>query len=156
MKNNLIDDLLTLSNIKISMSRDQFRSWRNDELTLTEIKLINKADKEIGKLNKIAYNTLLVAVAGTISAFKIYENTLTVTCMNPMSGIDSLGTTFLGIFQGLGRWVCLIMAFIELIKAVMKGNSNTSEIFAIILKYVLVYASMFLVPYFFDIVSGAF
>lgn len=161
MKKNYMDTILTLSNAQITFTGAQWKAYSNGELSLEDVYRINLVDKEIGKLNKVAYNALLFMVAGTIGAIEAYKN-MNPACApvfannDPMSAINTLGSTFLGIFQGLGRWVILIMAFIELIKAVMKGSSNTSEIFGIIFKYVLIYASMFLTPWFFDVVAGAF
>lgn len=160
MKRNLMDNLIVLSGIEVSYTQEQFKAYRNGEMTLEEVYKMNLLDKEIGKLNKVAYNALLFMVAGAVGAIEAYKN-MNPACApvfagDPMSAINTLGDTFLGIFQGVGRWVALIMAFIELIKAIMKGSSNTSEIFGIIFKYVLIYASMFLIPWFFDVVKGAF
>ena len=164
MKRNLMDSLIRVANIEVTFTQEQFRGYRNGELTLEDVYKINLVNKEIGKLNKVAYNSLLFLVAGTVGTIEAYKkmntsipvfnNTLMVG--NPIGAIDTLGNTFLGIFQGLGRWVTLIMAFIEIVKAVMKGSSSTSEIFGIIFKYVIIFATMFLLPYFFDVVAGAF
>lgn len=156
MKKNLKDSLLILTKKEVTFNGEQWKSYKEGVLTLDDVYKINLVDKEIGKLNKTAYNALAFIVAGVVGAIEVYKNTLTVQVSNPIGGIDVLGNTFLGIFQGLGRWVALIMAFIEIIKSLMKGSTNTSEIFGIIFKYVLVFATMYLLPYFFDVVAGSF
>lgn len=156
MKKNFINNLLILTNRQITFNAEQWRAYKNGILTLDDIYKINLVDKEISKLNKTAYNVLAFMVAGVVGVIEAYQNTLTVQVSNPIGAIDTLGNTFLGIFQGLGRWIVLIMAFIEIVKAVMKGSSSTSEIFGIIFKYVVIFATMFLLPYFFDVVASAF
>lgn len=156
MKKNFIDSLIILTNREVTFNTEQWKGYNEGILTLEDVYRINLVDKEIGKLNKTAYNLLAFMVAGAVGVIEAYKNTLTVTTSNPIGSIDNLGNVFLGIFQGLGRWVILIMAFIEIIKAVMKGSSSTSEIFGIVFKYVIVFATMFLLPYFFDVVAGAF
>lgn len=156
MKKNFINNLLILTNRQITFNAEQWRAYKNGILTLDDIYKINLVDKEISKLNKTAYNVLAFMVAGVVGVIEAYQNTLTVQVSNPIGAIDTLGNTFLGIFQGLGRWIVLIMAFIEIVKAVMKGSSSTSEIFGIIFKYVIIFATMFLLPYFFDVVASAF
>ncbi|WP_111930533.1 hypothetical protein [Clostridium tertium] len=156
MKKNFIDGLIILTNREVTFTREQWKGYKEGVLTLDDVYRINLVNKEIGKLNKTAYNLLAFMVASTVGVIESYKNTLAVTTSNPIGSIDNLGNVFLGIFQGLGRWVILIMAFIEIIKAVMKGSSSTSEIFGIVFKYVIVFATMFLLPYFFDVVAGAF
>ncbi|WP_066892896.1 hypothetical protein [Clostridium nigeriense] len=156
MKKNFIDNLLTLTNKEITFNKEQWKAYKKGILTLEDVYKINRVDKEIGKLNKTAYNLLAFMVAGVVGGIEVYKNTLTVQVSNPVGAIDTLGNTFLGIFQGLGRWVALIMAFIEIVKSIMKGSTNTSEIFGIIFKYVIVFATMYLLPYFFDVVASAF
>lgn len=156
MKKNLIDNLLILTNREITFNKEQWKAYKEGILTLEDVYKINLVDKEIGKLNKTAYNLLAFMVAGLVGGIEAYKNTLTVQVSNPVGAIDTLGNTFLNIFQGLGRCVTLIMAFIEIIKSIMKGSTNTSEIFGIIFKYVIVFATMYLLPYFFDVVASAF
>lgn len=156
MKKNFIDSLITLTNIQVTFNKDQWTAYEEGTLSLTDVYKMNLVDKEIGKLNRTAYNLLVFMVAGAVGAIEIYKNTLTIEVANPVGAIDTLGYTFLNIFQGLGRWVALIMAFIEIVKAIMKGSTSTSEIFGIIFKYVIVFATMYLLPYFFDVVAGAF
>lgn len=71
------------------------------------------------------------------------------------NGIDALGNTFLGIIQRVGYWIALIAAIGEIIKVAMKGGTG-SDIGKVILKYVLIYASLFLMPWLFDQVAKAF
>lgn len=156
MKKNLIDRLIVASNIKVNFTAEQWKAYNSGVLSLEDVYRINRIDKEIGKLGKTSYNILLVLLASSIGVIKAYENTLTVVVNNPMEAIDALGTTFLNVFKGVGYWIALIMAFIELIKSIMKGSSNTTEIFGIVFKYVLIYATMFLVPWFFDLIKLSF
>lgn len=155
MKKNLIDSLIVLTNKEVTFNQSQWTGYKNRSLTLEDVYKINLVDKEIGKLSRKSYDLLAFMLAGVIGAIEIYKNTLAIP-VSPIGAVDNLGNAFLGIFQGLGKWVALIMAFIEIIKSLMKGSTNTGEIFGIIFKYVLVFATMYLLPYFFDIVTASF
>jgi uncharacterized membrane protein len=156
MKKSFIDSLLIVTNTEVTFNPEQWKAYNEGILTLDDVYRINRVDKEIGKLNKTAYDLLAFLIAGVVGGIEAYKNTLTVQTSNPINAIDTLGNTFLNIFQGLGRWVALIMAFIEIVKSIMKGSTSTSEIFGIIFKYVIVFATMYLLPYFFDVVASAF
>ena len=73
----------------------------------------------------------------------------------PATGkIDKLGFTLLGFCRTIGYWACIIMCSIEIIKALMQGD--TKGISSIISKYILGFAALYFLPWIFDIIKTAF
>ncbi len=73
-----------------------------------------------------------------------------------LESVDKLGNTFLNILQRVGYWIALLSALAEIVKTSMRGGNNTAEIGKIIMKYLLIYASLYLMPYMFGLVREAF
>lgn len=154
MKRNLINGLVKLSNIEVVMNIEQFKIYRNGELNLLEIKMINELDTEIGIIrdnNKKLYKYLVVALA-----FVLTVSISTTTHAVGLDSIDVLGNTFLTIVRRCMYWVCLIKSIIDIGKEVQKGGDNMGNIGKIIMKYVLAFASLYIMPYLFDLVKGSF
>ena len=98
-------------------------------------------DSWIGNLKKKdtrLYKMLVFTVAGLNYTSNVYANT----------GLDAAGAKFLGLARSLGYWLCLIMCIIEILKSVINGN--TRELGKIIMKYVLMFGALYLVPTIFD------
>lgn len=133
-------------------------AYKNDEISLLDVKRLNILDEEIGKLNKSTHTMLVILLAGTLIGLEMYMNTLSVQALAPggLSAIDKLGNTFLGIFKGIAHWAIIISAFVELVKSVMKGGSNATEILGLIFKYGLIYSSIYLIPAMFDLIRTNF
>jgi hypothetical protein len=70
------------------------------------------------------------------------------------ANIDAAGQKVLGVCRNVGYWVCLIMATIEIIKALMQGN--TKSITPIITKYAVGYGALFFLPWIFDLIKSIF
>jgi len=69
-------------------------------------------------------------------------------------GIDNLGGTLLNLIRGWGYWILLIMCLVETIRAGAGGDSK--KILSIIMKYLLVFAAMYLVPSLFNAIKDSF
>jgi len=69
-------------------------------------------------------------------------------------GIDALGWTLLGLIRHWAYWILLIWCIVEVIKSGMSGESKKT--FPIIMKFVIIFASMYLIPGIFDAIKGAF
>lgn len=108
---------------------------------------------DMNRTNKLDEQTRAIGVGLGCTLFLI--NNPSIALATDVSGIDVLGNTFLGIIQRVGYWIALIAAIAEIIKVAMKGG-NGNDIGKVILKYVLIYASLFLMPWLFDQVAKAF
>ncbi len=69
-----------------------------------------------------------------------------------LDGLDILGNTFLTIIRRLGYWIALICAIAEIIKMASQGGGR-EEILKVIMKYILIYAALFLIPRLFDLIT---
>lgn len=156
MKYKLVNNIITLTNVEVRFNKELWIAYKNEDITLLDVKRFNILDDEIGKLNKKACTMLVTLIAGALIGVEMYLNTLSVEAFNGLSAIDKLGNTFLGIFKGIAHWAIIISAFLELVKAVMKGGSNATEILGLIFKYGLIYSSIYLIPALFDLIRTSF
>lgn len=69
-------------------------------------------------------------------------------------GIDALGWTLLGLIRHWAYWILLIWCIVDVVKGGLGGESKKT--LPIVLKYVVIFASMYLIPAIFDAVKGAF
>lgn len=135
----------------ISMSLNQFIDLSNNEKSLIQIRFENL---DLNRLleNKKFKNFLIGGLAVGIHLI----NTKTVFAAPDLSGIDRMGMTFLHIVQTAGYWICLVMGIVSVLKEITKGGDNVGNIGKVILKYIISFASLYMLPYFFDIVKGCF
>lgn len=136
----------------ISMSLNQFLDLANDKKTLLEIQLENIDTEKL--LNNIALKKILIS---GLAVGMYIINTKTAFASTPdLTGIDEMGRTFLHIIQTAGYWICLVMGIVSVLKEITKGGDNFGNIGRVILKYVISFASLYMLPYFFEIVKGCF
>lgn len=133
--------------MEITMNRIQYLQWKNREKTILDIKLENKG---IDKTD--IQKTIITGVA--VGGFLL--NNPTAVYALDLSRIDVLGNTFLSIVRKASYWIVLVVSLTEICKAAIKGGNSNSEIVKIIVKYLLIYASLFLMPWLFDLVEEAF
>jgi len=69
-------------------------------------------------------------------------------------GIDALGWTLLGLIRQYAYWVLLIWCIVEVIKSGVGGESKKA--LSIVMKFVIIFASMYLLPNLFNVIKGAF
>lgn len=134
--------------MKVVMNHTQFLQWKYGNKTTLDIKLENLGVKDSKKFKK----QLIIGIGATLF---LVNNTDYVLAAD-LGAIDKLGNTFLDIVRRVGYWIALICALVEIIRTSMRGGNNSSEIGKIIMKYLLIYASLYLMPYLFDLVKGAF
>jgi len=69
-------------------------------------------------------------------------------------GIDSLGWTMLNLIRHWAYWILLVYCIISVIKAGINGEAKST--LPIVMKFVIIFASMYLIPAIFDAIVGAF
>ncbi|WP_238886363.1 hypothetical protein [Clostridium sp. YIM B02551] len=100
--------------------------------------------------SKIRKNKQLERFTVTLMACCLYAQKV----LAAEDGVDRLGNKLLFLLRKWAKWILLIMCVLECIKAGVNGDSK--NILKIIMKYVLLYASLFLVPYLFDVIAESF
>lgn len=69
-------------------------------------------------------------------------------------GIDPLGNTLITLIRHWAYYILIIMCIVEIIRAGISGDSK--KILSIIMKYLLIFAAMYLVPTLFDAIRDSF
>lgn len=134
--------------MEVVMNHKQFLDWKYGNKTTLDIKLENIGIKNKKRLQKELIIGL--AVGGFLINHPSYAFGL------DLKAIDILGNTFLSIVRKASYWIVLILSLVEISKAALKGGNSNAEIGKIIIKYLLIYASLFLMPWLFDLVEEAF
>ncbi|MEG2289669.1 MAG: hypothetical protein RSC24_06845 [Clostridium sp.] len=136
------------------MKRKEITMTLNEFLDYTD----SKKSFDITNLNEVLNSgefTKFLIIGLAVGLYMI--NTKTAFALTPdLSGIDKMGHTFLYIVQTAGYWICLVMGIVAVLKEITKGGDNVGNIGKVILKYVISFASLYLLPTFFDIVKGCF
>lgn len=68
--------------------------------------------------------------------------------------IDVAGNTILGIVRKIGYWCCIIGCIIDIIKALMQGD--TRSIAKIMMKYALAFGALYIFPWILDLIKSIF
>lgn len=97
------------------------------------------------------YYKLLVSCSGMLT-FAL--NQMKTYAEGPLTKIKDAESTLLDYGQGVGRIVCIVMCVFEIIKSVKDGDVNA--FWGIILKYLLAYGSLHILPWAFDLIAGFF
>jgi len=105
--------------------------------------------KEIKKRKRKQLQKHIVIILGV--ALFLINNPTKIMAVN-FSGLDNLGNSTLYVFKRVGYWIATLGAITEIIKSSMQG-SDREEIFKVIVKYALIYASLFLVPQLFTLIG---
>lgn len=150
MKNILVEILL--ENTKTSMSFNQYKLYKDGQLSLADIKFINRFDKQLGEISPEIYKGVVIGIATVM----FYSNT--VYAADGLEKIDSVGSSILTIAQKICYWVCLIMGVTDVMKELFKGDviHNYQDIGKVIIKYILAFASVYFMPYAFDTIKDLF
>jgi hypothetical protein len=77
-----------------------------------------------------------------------------VNAADPLGKIDTAGNTILGIVRRIGYWCCIIGCIIDIIKALMQGD--TKSVAKIMMKYALAFAALYLFPWILDLIKAIF
>lgn len=116
----------------------------NSKLSITKYQNVEVLANKLSKNKR--HKRFLITLLGLSLYFK---NVFAAT-----KGIDALGWTLLGLIRHWAYWILLIMCIVEVIKSGLNGDSKKS--LPIIMKFVVIFASMYLIPVIFDAIKGAF
>ena len=122
---------------------------RNYDFSRREKQDLNNWIGEIEKKDTRLYKMLVFTVAGLNYASKVLADTT-----EAMAKVDKAGFTLLGLIQTIGYWLCLIMCVVEILKSIMNGSSKS--VGGIMIKYLLIFTSLFLMPFLFDLIKEIF
>ena len=122
---------------------------RNYDFSREEKRTLNNWVGEIEKKDTRLYKYLVFTIAGLNYASKVLADTT-----DAMDKVNKAGFTVLGLVQTIGYWLCLIMCVVEVLKSIMNGTSKS--VVAIMVKYLLIFASLFLMPFLFDLIREIF
>ena len=104
--------------------------------------------------SKITKNNRMKKFVITLLGCVLYFKSAFASVAVAGKGIDSLGWTLLGLVRHWAYWILLIWCIVDVIKGGLGGESKKT--LPIVLKYVVIFASMYLIPAIFDAVVGAF
>ena len=122
---------------------------RNYDFSRRERQDLNSWIGEVEKKDTRLYKILVFTVAGLNYASKVLADTT-----EAMGKVKVAGSTILGLIQGIGYYLCLLSCIIEILKSIMNGSSK--DVAKIMMKYLLIFASLYLMPFLFDLVREIF
>lgn len=133
--------------MKVVMNHTQYLEWKYGGKTTLDIKLENLGIKDSKTFEK------QIVIGFAVGLFIIYHPSIVYAASG--DGIDPLGEKFLVYLRKGGRWVAIICASIEIIRSGMKKGSSASEIGQILIKYSLLYGSLYIITWIFDEIERA-
>lgn len=132
---------------EIIMTIPHFLAVQRGEMTYKDLEVETLATRIIKDPRLTKCFVVAVALANTLTIAYAEANAVSAK-------IDATGNMILTIMQSIARWVCIIMCLVEITKAL--GNGTSKDIFKIILKYSLAYASTYMLPFMFDGIRDIF
>ena len=132
--------------MKFTLNHEEFLQYKYNKKSLLSLKLKRLFENELFKKSLISIGE---------SSIMIILNANNCYAVADMSKIDVAGNMFLEIVKHAGYWIILIVAICNVIKTATTTNNN-SDIFKVIAKYILIYATLFILPWAFDLVEGVF
>lgn len=151
MKSKIINCLITFSNVEVTFTLEEWRAYNNNEITSLEVILGHSCNVDVIKYKK--YMTFAVTMAVSFVLMTLEANAST---FKGIETIDNLGATFVGIIQQAGYWICFAKGLVDIIKELLKGGDKADSIGRILFKYVLAFASFYLLPFLFNIIKENF
>lgn len=99
-------------------------------------------NKFIGGLDKRLYKVLVF----TISSVGLATNKVYANINEGLEKTDAFGEQLLTIVQRVGFWVAVIGCLVEILVSVFKKGGGQKEIINIVFKWLLIFASFYIVP----------
>jgi hypothetical protein len=134
--------------MKVVMDHTQYLDWKYKNKSVLDIKLENLGIKDSKKFERQMVIGLAVGLFIMNHPHMAYASS--------SDGVDALGAKFLDYIRRGGRWISIICASIEIIRSGMRKGGSASEIGQIVLKYSLLYASLYLITWIFNEIEKAF
>lgn len=129
---------------------------KRKEITMTISEFLDYTEKT--KFERFFENTefKVMITMGLAVGLILLNSTIAVAGQPNLNGIDRLGNTFLSLVRKSGYWICLVMGAVNCIKVGLQGGDKAGDIMKVIFKYVLIFASLYLLPFLFDLVKESF
>lgn len=153
-----ITTLVILSPIKIILYMEEIKMLqRKLYMTIPEFNAIQRGEltyKEIKKSQSLIINNprLKKVIVLAMACSLIVEKT--VLAEPNIQVISNAGQTLLSTAQVIGYWACLVMCIVEIIMAMLSHQSNKLK--EICIKYVIAFASLYFMPWVFDLIRDLF
>lgn len=126
---------------------------KEESYTIAEFLEMQRMEKEIDNFGYKAKKQINKAIATGIGATMFLVNHPSLAfASDGLEEIDKLGFMFLTIVRRVGYWLALICAIVELIKCIREGG-NKQDVWGVFMKYLLIYAALFLIPKAFDLIT---
>ena len=126
-----------------------FKNFDFSKKEKSEIKSLDQWIGQVKRSDKRLYKILVFTVASMS-----YSATVLADTGEALNNIDKIGYIFLSIFQKVGYWGCLLGCFVEILKSLM--NTGTKDIWKIFMKYMVIFAILYLLPWAFDLIKETF
>ena len=136
---------------EITMSITQFLQYQRGEKSIKDIELENGLESIAAKIMKD--NRIRKIAIFTIASLN-YTSTVLADTTDAIAKINTGGFMILGIVQTIGYWLCIIGCIMEILKSVMNGSSK--EVGKLMMKYILIFAALYLMPWLFDLIKEVF
>lgn len=133
------------------MSIHQFCEMERGNITLREIELQNGFESFATIVTRDKYIEKLVVIS---MACMLGLGKMANAAVDAEGKINQVGLTFFSIARTLGYWLCLLGCIVEILKAVSTGNNK--DIAKIMMKYLLIFASLYFMPWAFDLIREMF
>lgn len=109
-------------------------------------------NKIIGSLDQKIYKTLVF----TVAAISFASKKAFAGVDEALIGTESFGQMLLMIVQRVGFWVCVLGCILEIMVSVFKKGGGQKEIIALVFKWLLIFASFYIVPWLFGTIPTYF
>lgn len=141
------------------MTYEQMLAYDRGEKTIRQIKRERREKEKFENgienfATKVMGNARLKKIVLFTIAGLNYANTVLADTNVAVEKINTGGFMILGIVQTIGYWLCLIGCIMEILKSIMNGSSK--DVGKIMLKYLLVFGSLYLMPFGFNLIREIF
>ena len=111
-----------------------------------------EVNKLIGSLGKKVYKTLVF----TMATLMLISKKAYAGVDEALVGTEKFGQMLLMIVQRVGFWVCVLGCILEIMVSVFKKGGGQKEILALVFKWLLIFASFYIVPWLFGTIPTYF
>lgn len=138
-----------------TMTFEQYRQYKNGEKTLRQIK---RERKELSAIENITTQIMENPRIRRMAVFTIasinYASGVLADTTDAFGKINKGGFMILGVIQTVGYWLCVLSCIMEILKTVMNGS--TKDVGKVMVKYLLIFGSLYLMPWLFDLIKAVF